>query len=111
MEMAAAELLSATAGGDWVAGHWVHIIKGLRLHPKAVLREGAEIGWAVRPDNPKLLATLNRAVADIARNVNGWSDHTLSCLARLKQIAHRDPRRHLQRFHETVEIFQRYAGQ
>ena len=59
MEMTAAGLLPATVGDDWVAELWVQIIKGLRLHPKASLREGAEIAWAVRPDNPKLLATLN----------------------------------------------------
>ena len=52
MEMTAAGLLPATVGDDWVAGLWTQIIKGLRLHPKAALREGAEIGWAVRPDNP-----------------------------------------------------------
>ena len=58
MEMTAAGLLPATVGDDWVARLWA-------LHPKAALREGAEIGWAVRPDNPKLLATLNRALAEI----------------------------------------------
>jgi membrane-bound lytic murein transglycosylase MltF len=47
MEMTAAELLPATVGDSWVAELWVQIIKGLRLHPKAALREGAEIGWAV----------------------------------------------------------------
>src|SRR5882724_9865932 len=31
MEMTAAGLLPATVGDDWVAGHWVQIIKGLRL--------------------------------------------------------------------------------
>jgi membrane-bound lytic murein transglycosylase MltF len=60
MEMTAAGLLPATVADDWIADLWVQIIKGLWLHPKAALREGAEIGWAVRPDNPKLLAMLNR---------------------------------------------------
>jgi membrane-bound lytic murein transglycosylase MltF len=111
MEMAAAGLLPATVGDDWVAGLWVQIIKGLRLHPKAALREGAEIGWAVRPDNPKLLAVFNRAVAEIAKNVNGWSDHTRSYVARLKQLHTAARGADLQRFHDTVEIFRRYAGQ
>jgi membrane-bound lytic murein transglycosylase MltF len=111
MEMTAAGLLPATVGDDWVTGLWVQIIKGLRLHPKAALREGAEIGWAVRPDNPKLLATLNRAVVEIARNVNGWSGHTRSYLASLKQLHTATQGADLQRFHDTVEIFRRYAGQ
>jgi membrane-bound lytic murein transglycosylase MltF len=111
MEMTAAGLLPATVGNDWVAGLWVQIIKGLRLHPQAALQEGAEIGWAVRPDNPKLLATLNRAIIEIARKVNGWPDHTRSYLAKLKQLHTATQGADLQRFHDTVEIFRRYAGQ
>jgi membrane-bound lytic murein transglycosylase MltF len=111
MEMTAAGLLPATVGDDWVAGLWVQIIKGLRLHPKAALREGAEIGWAARPDNPKLLATLSRAIPQITGNVNQWSDQTRSYLAKLKQLHTATRGTDLQRFHDTVEIFRRYAGQ
>jgi membrane-bound lytic murein transglycosylase MltF len=111
MEMTAAGLLPATVGDDWVAGLWVQIIEGLRLHPKAALREGAEIGWAVRPDNPKLLATLNRALAEITGNVNRWSDQTRSYLAELKQLHTATQGADMQRFRDTVDIFRRYAGQ
>jgi membrane-bound lytic murein transglycosylase MltF len=111
MEMTAAGLLPATVGNDWVAGLWVQIIKGLRLHPKAAVREGAEIGWAVRPDNPKLLETLNRALAEITGNVNEWSDETRSYLAKLKQLRTATQGADMQRFRDTVDIFQRYAGQ
>jgi len=111
MEMTAAGLLPATVGDDWVAGLWVQILKGLRLHPKAALREGAEIGWAARPDNPKLLATLNRALAEITGNVSRWSDETRSYLAKLKQLHTATQGADMQRFRDTVEIFRRYAGQ
>jgi membrane-bound lytic murein transglycosylase MltF len=111
MEMTAGGLLPATVGDDWVAGLWVQIIKGLRLHPKAALREGAEIAWAVRPDNPKLLATLNRAIAEITGNVHRWSDDTRSYLAELKQLHSAIQGADMQRFRDTVEIFRRYAGQ
>jgi membrane-bound lytic murein transglycosylase MltF len=111
MEMTAAKLLPATVGDDWVAGLWVQIITGLRLHPKATLREGAQIGWAVRPDNPKLLATLNRALAEITGNMHQWSDETRSYLAKLKQLHTATQGADMQRFRDTVEIFRRYAGQ
>jgi membrane-bound lytic murein transglycosylase MltF len=111
MEMTAVGLLPATIVDDWVAGLWVQIIKGLRLHPKAAMREGAEIGWAVRPDNPKLLATLNRAIAEITGSMNQWSAHTRSYLAQLRQLHTSTEGADLQRFHDTVEIFRRYAGQ
>jgi membrane-bound lytic murein transglycosylase MltF len=111
MEMTAAGLLPATVGDDWVAGLWVQIIKGLRLHPKAALREGAEIGWAVRPDNPKLLATLNRAISQITGNVNQWSAQTRSYLLKLKKLHTATEGADMQRFRDTVDIFRRYAGQ
>jgi membrane-bound lytic murein transglycosylase MltF len=111
MEMTAAGLLPATVGDDWVAGLWVQIINGVRLHPKAALREGAEIAWAVRPDNPELLATLNRAIAEITGKVHQWSDDTRSYLLELKQLHTATQGTDLQRFRDTVEIFQRYASQ
>jgi membrane-bound lytic murein transglycosylase MltF len=111
MEMTAAGLLPATVGDDWVAGLWVQIIKGLRLHPKAALREGAQIGWAVRPDNPKLLATLNRAIAEITGNVNRWSDDTRSYLLELKQLHTATQGAEMQRFRDAVEIFRHYANE
>jgi membrane-bound lytic murein transglycosylase MltF len=111
MEMTAAGLLPATVGDDWVAGLWVQIIKGLRLHQNAALREGAEIAWAVRPDNPKLLATLNRAIAEITGKVHQWSDDTQSYLLDLKHLLTATKGADIQRFRDTVEIFRRYAGQ
>jgi membrane-bound lytic murein transglycosylase MltF len=110
MEMTAAGLLPATVGDDWVAGLWVQIIKGLRLHSKAAVREGAEIGWAVRPDNPKLPATLNRAIAEIGK-IHHWSDETRSYLAKLEQLHTATQGADMQRFRDTVQLFQRYAGQ
>jgi membrane-bound lytic murein transglycosylase MltF len=111
MEMTAVRLLPAIVVDDWVARLWVQIIKGLRLHPKAAIREGAEIGWAVRPDNPKLLATLNRAIVEITGKVDRWPAQTRSYLERLKQLHTATQGSDMQRFHDTVEIFRRYAGQ
>ena len=74
------------------------------------MREGAEIGWAVRRDNPKLLATLNRAIAEIDGNMHHWSDETRSYLAKLKQLHTATQGADMQRFRDTVEIFRQYAG-
>jgi hypothetical protein len=89
-------------GDDWIAALWAQITKGLRLHPQAAPREGAEIGWAVRPDNPKLLATLNRAIAEITGNMHHSSDDTRSYLAKLKQLHTSTQGADMQRFRDTV---------
>jgi membrane-bound lytic murein transglycosylase MltF len=111
MEMTAAGLLPAVVVDDWIARLWEQIIKGLKLHPKAVLREGGQIAWGVRPDNPKLLATLNRAIAEIDGNVIKWARHTEIYLAKLKQLHSATQGADMQRFRGTLEIFRTYADQ
>jgi membrane-bound lytic murein transglycosylase MltF len=111
MEMTAAGLLPAVVVDDWIARLWVQIIKGLKLHPKAVLREGAQIAWAVRPDNPKLLATLNRGIAAVDGNALQWASHTKIYLAQLKQLHTATEGADMRRFRDTLEIFRTYAGQ
>lgn len=111
MEMTAAGLLPAVVVDDWVAELWVEIVKGLKLHPKAALREGAEIAWAVRPDNPKLLATLNRALGEIDGKAAQWSSRTKIYLAKIKQLHTATQGADMQRFLDTIEIFQKYAAQ
>jgi len=65
----------------------------------------------VRPDNPKLLATLNRAIAEITGKVHQWSDDTRSYLLELKHLLTATRGADMQHFRDTVEIFRHYAGQ
>jgi membrane-bound lytic murein transglycosylase MltF len=111
MEMTAAGLLPAVVVDDWIARLWVQIIKGLKLHPKAVLWEGGQIAWAVRPDNPKLLATLDRAIAELDGDTIKWASHTKIYLEKLKQLHSATKGADMQRFRDTLAIFRTYAGQ
>ncbi len=43
-----------------VAAVWAQVMPNLRVHHKLVLRRDGSIGWLLRPDTPKLLASLNR---------------------------------------------------
>jgi ABC-type amino acid transport substrate-binding protein len=52
MDMTATGLLPAIPAEDWVAKLWAPSIGHLMIHEKAVLRSGANLGWAVRPSNP-----------------------------------------------------------
>ena len=109
MEMTAAGLLPAVVVDDWVATLWGQIIKGLKLHPRATLREGAEIAWAVRPDNPQLLATLNRVIGEIDGKADQWSSRTKIYLAKIKQLYTATQGADMQRFLDTMGIFRTYA--
>jgi membrane-bound lytic murein transglycosylase MltF len=111
MEMTAVGLLPPVVVDDWIAELWVQIIKGLKLHTKAILREGAEIAWAVRPTNPKFLDILNRAIGEIDGKTNQWSGHTMAYLAKLKQLHSATQGADMQRFRDTLAMFQKYGNE
>jgi len=58
LEMVNAGIFQYTAADDHVANLWEKVLPGLRVL-KAGLSEGNSIAWAVRRNNPKLLAALN----------------------------------------------------
>ncbi|CAM2009681.1 MltF family protein [Acanthopleuribacter pedis] len=67
------ELINAGGGhltvvDDYMAELWAQVMPNLKRYPHLVLDEGGEIGWAVRKENPSLLADLN---AFIAKNRKG----------------------------------------
>jgi membrane-bound lytic murein transglycosylase MltF len=62
LEMVAAGSLRAVVVDDHKAELWAEIFDGLVLHDDLVLREGGEIGFAVRKESPALLEAVNAYV-------------------------------------------------
>ena len=58
LEMVNAGIFQYTVADDFMAGLWAKVLPDLRV-TGVRLSEGNQIAWAVRPDNPKLLAALN----------------------------------------------------
>ena len=58
LEMVNAGILQYTVADDFMGTLWAKILPNLRV-TGARLSEGNDIAWAVRPNNPKLLAALN----------------------------------------------------
>jgi membrane-bound lytic murein transglycosylase MltF len=65
----------------------------------------------VRPDNPKLLAILNQAIAAIGGNATKLSNRNKVYLSKIKQLHGATQGADMQRFQATVGIFKRYAGE
>lgn len=59
LEMVDAGLLEATVTDDYIAAYWSRRLARLRVHSSIVFEEGVTIAWAVRRNNPQLLAMLN----------------------------------------------------
>ena len=63
MEMINAGLVPATIVDAHKAELWAQIFTGVKVHPRASVRSGGEIAWALRRDTPKLAEAVNAFVA------------------------------------------------
>jgi membrane-bound lytic murein transglycosylase MltF len=54
LEMLDAGVLDTVVVDGWKARMWAQVLPRIRLEETAVLREGGQIGWAIRKDCPKL---------------------------------------------------------
>ena len=109
MDMVAVGLLPATLVDNWIAEIWVQIIKGLKLDPNAVLRQGADLAGAVRPTNPQLLAMLNKAIAEVGHNATTISNRAKVHLLKIKQLHAATQEADMERFRTTLGIFDKAA--
>ena len=59
LEMVSAGVVDHAVSDDYLAEFWTRVLPGLTVHDDIVLREGAEIAFAVRPDSPELRRMLD----------------------------------------------------
>lgn len=67
LEMLSAGLLENVVADDHVARLWVRVLPGLVVQQQAVLAQGGNIAWAMRKNNPLLLAAVNKALRESAK--------------------------------------------
>lgn len=108
LEMVDAGLIEATVVDEVVGRFWARVLPNIALHPDVVVRDHAELAWAVRKNSPRLLSLLNPLVE---RNRIGtlFGNVTLQ-----KSLAHAGTLRRIDpatrtRFADLTTIFQRYA--
>ncbi len=111
LEMANAGLVPMIVVDSHKAGLWVQVFSEITLHPKAAVRTGGEIAWAIRKESPGL-----RAVID--EFIRGHKKGTLfgNILFKRYYVSTRWARNALAeeevaRFRHTVELFRRYAAE
>ena len=60
LEMVNSGSLGITVSDSHIANVWSKVLKKMKIHETLILREGSEIAWMVRKENPKLKESLNR---------------------------------------------------
>lgn len=60
LEMVNSGSLGITVSDLHIAKAWSKVLKKIKIHENLILRDGSEIAWMVRKENPKLKESLNR---------------------------------------------------
>jgi membrane-bound lytic murein transglycosylase MltF len=59
LELVNAGIVKATVADDHIAKLWANVLPDIDVHDEVAVNTAGQIAWAVRKDNPELLATLN----------------------------------------------------
>ena len=110
LEMANAGVADHVVADEYLADFWAQVLPDITVHDAIVLREGADIAFAVRPDNDELAARLNEFL-DETRAGTLFGNVTLQRYLEDTRWVD-DPTRaeSLERLRELADLFKRYAG-
>ena len=111
LEMVNAGLLPTIVVNDWTANLWGKLLTKLQVHSNIAIASGGALGWAVRKDSPKLLATINEFVkrhrqgtAFGKRVLTKYTSSTYMLKEAVSEAA-------MKRFERTAEEFRKYSSE
>jgi membrane-bound lytic murein transglycosylase MltF len=110
LEMTSAGLVQYVVVDDFLARFWANVLPGLKLHPDAVLRSGAQIAWAIRKKSPLLKAELDEF---LARHPEGSASYNMlfqKYLKNTKFVKNAASQEEVRKFQQMVQFFKTYSA-
>jgi len=106
MDMVAAGLLQFTVVDAWKAEIWARMQKRVKPRPDLALTEAQAVGWAFRPESPKLAAVVDEFIDNYpGAHAKRYRNHA----AYVAKLAHATADADWKRFQSTTVLFQKYA--
>ncbi|KJP09023.1 lytic transglycosylase [Klebsiella aerogenes] len=109
LEMLNAGLIPLIVVDRHKALFWKHVFPKIQVHENIVLRDGGSIAWAVRKDNPQLLAELNNFVKHNRQGSTLGNTILLRYLKSATYVKNAAANRERAKFLQMVEIFRKYG--
>jgi len=109
--MVGAGLLPMIVMDDYKAKFWADILDGLVVREDLVIQSGRQIAWAFREDSPLLAAEVNEFSRTHRQGTLMGNILTKRYLKNTKWVNNALDPKEFGRFQDTLEIFQRYAGE
>jgi len=111
MEMLNAGLSGIIVVDDYKAEIWSKVFPNLRLHREITVNEGGEIGWMIRPDNPKLKAEIHEFAKTHKQGTTFGNILVQRYVDQSRFIKSATNPKELEKFHRVVDLFRRYGDE
>lgn len=109
LEMLSAGLIPLIIVDRHKALFWKQVFPKIQVHEDIVLRENGSIAWAVRQDEPQLLAALNGFIKDNRQGSTLGNTLLLRYLKNAKYVKNAAAEKERRKFLTMVEIFRKYG--
>lgn len=95
---------------EWRANIWSRYLLNVRVRRDLVLKEGTQLGWAMRKQSPQLKAVLDAFIA--SGKANGLFQHLLqNADINVRRLHNATSGSEMKKFEATINLFRRYAQQ
>lgn len=111
MEMVGAGVLPAIIVDSHKAQLWAKILDQITIHPEIAVNTGGSIAWAVRKENPELTKMVNSFVKTHKKGTLTGNMLAKKYFNNGSFITNNTNKKSMERFDQTVELFQRYGKQ
>ena len=109
LEMLNAGLIPLIVVDRHKALFWKQVFPKIQVHEDIVLRDNGNIAWAMRKDNPQLLAKLNGFIKDNRQGSTLGNTLLLRYLKSAKYVKNAAAEKERRKFLKMVEIFRKYG--
>ena len=109
MEMLNAGLLQAIVVNDWLAKMWAPVLPKIKINAGAVVRSGAQLGWAIRKESPRLHEILGETYRNAVKKVNPIAARLAQYNKRVKQLKDPTGSEEYKRFESMLALFRKYG--
>jgi membrane-bound lytic murein transglycosylase MltF len=111
LEMANAGLVKIVPADEYLAKFWKEIYPNIALHEELMLRESADIAFAIRKDSPQLKAELNAFTATHKVGTLFGNVALQKYLQQTRWAKNAMSAQELKKFNTLVALFRRYGQQ
>jgi len=109
MEMLDAGLSGIIVVDDYKAEIWSKVFPNLRLHREMAVNTGGEIGWMIRPSNPRLKGAIDAFAKTHKQGTRFGNIMVQRYVDKSRFIKRATDPKELEKLHRLVNLFRRYA--